>query len=178
MFRGRRLDGADQAPRRGQHQGVFDHHQRHAALVQLGSQEPIRPANRAPSPLVWSGTQREPAGRILPACGALPLAHPCRSRNDGPSMRTADRSAAIGSTALPPSAGCPGSSATLHTICWTSMRRMPGVKINRSWALAHCGFATSDPASIRTFGEPLVWGSVLVEVQSVSRRCNLSLGVH
>jgi hypothetical protein len=38
-------------------------------------------------------------------------------------------------------------------------------------------FCSPDPASIRTFGEPLVWGSVLFEVQSVSRRCHLSLGV-
>jgi hypothetical protein len=39
-------------------------------------------------------------------------------------------------------------------------------------------FCSPDPASIRTFGEPLVWGSVLFEVQSASRRCYLSLGVH
>ena len=39
-------------------------------------------------------------------------------------------------------------------------------------------FCSPDPASIRTFGEPLVWGSVLFEVQSMSRRCHLSLGVH
>ena len=43
---GRRTGRADQAPRSRQHQGVFDHHHGKAALVELGSQHPVRSAHR------------------------------------------------------------------------------------------------------------------------------------
>jgi predicted dehydrogenase len=42
----RRPGRADQAPRGCQHQGVFDHHHGKAALVELGSQHPVRSAHR------------------------------------------------------------------------------------------------------------------------------------
>src|ERR1017187_2705734 len=118
----RRRSGSTQDPaRRGEHQCVFDGSQRHAALLQSGSQETVRLADGA------RGSRRLAVGAehlldiFFPADGLL--FHGIHLSLAGPA--TTDRrwslcgsSAARGSAAPPPSVCCPESCATRHTPSW------------------------------------------------------------
>src|ERR1019366_2392090 len=101
---------------RRQHQCVFDHAHGDAALVELRGQHPVRTADGAhlPGVLRYASRTWRMYSSWPPPSSMIVLLNPAAPAATDRQWARGDRNAPDGGAGLPPSAGCPESSAIRH----------------------------------------------------------------